>query len=260
MGWFRVSDERGIHDQDAGSAIRRRGPDGQRRMSRLREARAVILRAYDLGPTPPSGCLSVCDRRHRVGGSSDARRCLMTDPRDAARGISRAGRTVRAPTGNEESGTPPGIAAAVDRAAFIETAIQVAIRRGEFDDLPGAGKPLEGLGTHHDPDWWIRRKIETENLTRPRAPGDPAAHGGPGTERSARSARSRVGCAHRRRRLQPACAGSASASFRADRPSSRHPATSTPRWPPGRSVGRRGPKAAPAERPRRRRFRVRRRS
>src|SRR5690606_34923459 len=36
---------------------------------------------------------------------------------------------------------------------------------GEFDDLPGAGKPLEGLGTHHDPDWWIRRKIETENLT-----------------------------------------------------------------------------------------------
>ena len=48
---------------------------------------------------------------------------------------------------------------------FVETAIQLAIRRGEFDDLPGAGKPIEGLGTHHDPDWWIRRKIETENLT-----------------------------------------------------------------------------------------------
>ena len=48
---------------------------------------------------------------------------------------------------------------------FVETAIQLAIRRGEFDDLPGAGKPIGGLGTHHDPDWWIRRKIETENLT-----------------------------------------------------------------------------------------------
>ena len=48
---------------------------------------------------------------------------------------------------------------------FVETAIQLAIRRGEFDDLPGAGKPIEGLGTHHDPDWWIRRKIEMENLT-----------------------------------------------------------------------------------------------
>lgn len=48
---------------------------------------------------------------------------------------------------------------------FVETAIQLAIRRGEFDNLPGAGKPLEGLGTHHDPDWWIRRKIENENLS-----------------------------------------------------------------------------------------------
>jgi len=54
---------------------------------------------------------------------------------------------------------------AENKAAFVETAIQLAIRRGEFDDLPGAGKPLEGLGEHHDPDWWIRRKIERENLT-----------------------------------------------------------------------------------------------
>lgn len=54
---------------------------------------------------------------------------------------------------------------AQNKAEYIETAIQIAIRRGEFDDLPGAGKPIEGLGTHHDPDWWIRRKIQTENLT-----------------------------------------------------------------------------------------------
>ncbi|KQQ05675.1 MULTISPECIES: J-domain-containing protein [unclassified Rathayibacter] len=54
---------------------------------------------------------------------------------------------------------------AQERAAFIETSIQQAIRRGDFDDLPGAGKPLEGLGQAHDPDWWIRRKIERENLT-----------------------------------------------------------------------------------------------
>ncbi|MHC9044803.1 DnaJ family domain-containing protein [Microbacterium saperdae] len=85
----------------------------------------------------------------------------MTDPREAAARY----RAQQHGADEEEGGTPPGIAAAVDRAAFIETAIQVAIRRGDFDDLPGAGKPLEGLGTHHDPDWWIRRKIETENLT-----------------------------------------------------------------------------------------------
>ena len=62
-------------------------------------------------------------------------------------------------------------ATAADRAAFVETAIQQAIRRGDFDDLPGAGKPLEGLGDRHDPDWWIRRKIEQEQL---RGLGPPA--------------------------------------------------------------------------------------
>lgn len=88
----------------------------------------------------------------------------MTDPREAAARY-RARQQSENDGEDAESGTAPGIAAATDRAAFIETAIQVAIRRGDFDDLPGAGKPLEGLGTHHDPDWWIRRKIEQENLT-----------------------------------------------------------------------------------------------
>ncbi|MCS3443371.1 DnaJ family domain-containing protein [Microbacterium phyllosphaerae] len=88
----------------------------------------------------------------------------MTDPREAAARY-RARQQSDGAEEDAESGTAPGIAAATDRAAFIETAIQVAIRRGDFDDLPGAGKPLEGLGTHHDPDWWIRRKIEQENLT-----------------------------------------------------------------------------------------------
>lgn len=51
------------------------------------------------------------------------------------------------------------------RAQVIENAIQQAIRRGDFNDLPGAGKPLPGLTGAHDPDWWIRRKIEREQLT-----------------------------------------------------------------------------------------------
>lgn len=51
------------------------------------------------------------------------------------------------------------------RAGIVETAIQQAMRRGDFDDLPGAGKPLTGIGGRHDPDWWIRQKIERENLT-----------------------------------------------------------------------------------------------
>jgi len=64
---------------------------------------------------------------------------------------------------------PPAEAAvdrstAAERAAYVENLIQQAMRRGEFDDLPGAGKPLRGLDLH-DPDWWIRRKIEQERLT-----------------------------------------------------------------------------------------------
>jgi hypothetical protein len=53
----------------------------------------------------------------------------------------------------------------VDRALYVESVIEQAIRRGDFDDLPGAGKPLPGLDGTHDPDWWIRRKIEREQLT-----------------------------------------------------------------------------------------------
>lgn len=76
-----------------------------------------------------------------------------------------------APDGEDADAEPadPSDAAraysAADRAAVVEMSIQQAIRRGEFDDLPGAGKPIPGLGQSHDPDWWIRRKIESEKLT-----------------------------------------------------------------------------------------------
>jgi hypothetical protein len=88
----------------------------------------------------------------------------MSDPRtNAARyAIERA---TGGEQGDAEQQQPSLPENTEERAAFIETTIQLAIRRGEFDDLPGAGKPLTGLGTQHDPDWWIRRKIETENLT-----------------------------------------------------------------------------------------------
>jgi hypothetical protein len=51
------------------------------------------------------------------------------------------------------------------RAQYVEILIQQAMRRGDFDDLPGAGKPIAGLHRVDDPDWWIRRKIERENIT-----------------------------------------------------------------------------------------------
>jgi hypothetical protein len=82
--------------------------------------------------------------------SGEEKRVSDEDPDAAAAGVPDAA-TARAPT-------------AADRAAYVETVIQQAIRRGDFDDLPGAGKPLR-LGDAHDPDWWIRRKIQTEQLS-----------------------------------------------------------------------------------------------
>ncbi|WP_194398694.1 DUF1992 domain-containing protein [Microbacterium atlanticum] len=93
---------------------------------------------------------------------------MNDDPRLAAARY-RAARDGEAAEAETDAAGPPSRAAqaysAADRAAVVETAIQQAMRRGDFDDLPGAGKPIPGLGESHDPDWWIRRKIETENLT-----------------------------------------------------------------------------------------------
>lgn len=38
--------------------------------------------------------------------------------------------------------------------------IREAIERGEFEDLPGKGKPIAGLDRDYDPDWWARRFME----------------------------------------------------------------------------------------------------
>ncbi len=52
-----------------------------------------------------------------------------------------------------------------DKEGWVEHQVQEAIRRGVFDNLPGAGKPIPDLGDTHDPDWWIKRLVERENIT-----------------------------------------------------------------------------------------------
>jgi hypothetical protein len=46
----------------------------------------------------------------------------------------------------------------------VERQIREAQERGEFDNLPGAGKPLPGIGGSDDPDWWVRGLIRREGL------------------------------------------------------------------------------------------------
>jgi hypothetical protein len=51
------------------------------------------------------------------------------------------------------------------QALWVDLQVRQAIERGEFDDLPGAGRPIPDLGGTHDPDWWARRLVEREELT-----------------------------------------------------------------------------------------------
>lgn len=48
---------------------------------------------------------------------------------------------------------------------WVDQQIRQAMARGEFDDLPGAGKPIRDLGSTHDPDWWVKRLVERERIT-----------------------------------------------------------------------------------------------
>jgi Domain of unknown function (DUF1992) len=49
--------------------------------------------------------------------------------------------------------------------SHIDRQIREAQERGEFDDLPGAGKPLPGFGQEYDENWWLKNLIERENIT-----------------------------------------------------------------------------------------------
>ena len=46
----------------------------------------------------------------------------------------------------------------------IDRAIREATERGEFDDLPGAGKPLP-MRNAGDPDWWLKQLAEREQIS-----------------------------------------------------------------------------------------------
>ncbi len=51
------------------------------------------------------------------------------------------------------------------QARWVDLQIQRAMERGEFDDLPGQGKPLTDLGSPGDRDWWLKKLIEREQIT-----------------------------------------------------------------------------------------------
>ena len=64
------------------------------------------------------------------------------------------------------------------QALWVDLQVRAAMERGEFDDLPGAGKPIRSCGDTHDPDWWVKKLIEREKITGVLPPALGAAQGG----------------------------------------------------------------------------------
>lgn len=65
---------------------------------------------------------------------------------------------------DERTGRSAAAARIAQQASWVDLQVRQAMERGEFDDLPGLGKPIEDLGVEHDPDWWVKKLVERENI------------------------------------------------------------------------------------------------
>ena len=100
----------------------------------------------------------------------------MARPRGTADDDRRLRRLAAAAAGQEVSepsdpgeDEPQDDSAAAQRlqhqALWVDLQVRRAIERGDFDNLPGAGKPIRDLGATHDPNWWVKSLIEREEIT-----------------------------------------------------------------------------------------------
>lgn len=49
--------------------------------------------------------------------------------------------------------------------SWVDRLIREARDRGEFDRLPGRGRPLPGVDGRHDDLWWLKEKLRRENVS-----------------------------------------------------------------------------------------------
>ena len=49
--------------------------------------------------------------------------------------------------------------------SLAEERIQSAQAEGQFDNLPGFGKPIPGIDEPHDELWWVKDKLKREQLS-----------------------------------------------------------------------------------------------
>ncbi len=86
----------------------------------------------------------------------------MTEP-DPARPTEESNATDEAER-RKRSGQSAAAARVANQHLWVDQQIRVAMEKGEFDNLPGAGKPIAGLDRDHDPNWWLNQLIEREKI------------------------------------------------------------------------------------------------
>jgi hypothetical protein len=69
------------------------------------------------------------------------------------------------PAGSDRASEAAAAARIRQQASWVDLQIRQAVARGDFDQLPGYGKPLTNLTGEHDPDWWVKQLIEREQIT-----------------------------------------------------------------------------------------------
>ena len=95
-----------------------------------------------------------------------ARRLTGVDVEEATMTEEEARQTTRGVQARDaRTGTGAAAARIHQQHTWVDLQVRQAMARGDFDDLPGAGKPIRDLGTQHDPDWWVKQLIEREHIT-----------------------------------------------------------------------------------------------
>jgi hypothetical protein len=77
---------------------------------------------------------------------------------------SKAGRNA-CPTAMSQQPKPEKHKRRVTWDSLAEERIAAAQAEGQFDDLPGFGKPIPGIDEPHDELWWVKDKLKREQLS-----------------------------------------------------------------------------------------------
>ena len=89
-------------------------------------------------------------------GTSEPERSSAPEPAEAPD---------RSPARDPRTGSAAAAARIAQQTSWVDLQIRQAVERGDFDELPGYGKPLTNLTGANDPDWWVRQLIEREQIT-----------------------------------------------------------------------------------------------